>query len=142
MNDIIVQLFEPFFDWNAYQDLLKIVYNNFDYGKIGFILLVLPLIVMAIFYKVWEPMKSQLLMWSLSILAIMIILYSSTSGFLYSNFEFQQYIGNYTGDDGQIDPDYFIFQMSMISVLYSAILAFIYSLILKQFSTNNSHNPF
>ena len=141
MNDLLALFYEPFFDYNSYQDLLNLVFDNADYGKLGFILILIPLVVLAVFYKLWDPIRNQLLMLGLSILLVLIIAYSATSGILYSNGGILQAIGNYTGDDGQIDPDYFVFQMSMISLLYGVIISLAYSFGLKLISTNNSHNP-
>jgi len=142
MNNLLAPMYELFFDYASYQDLLDMIYNNYDYGKIGLVLLLVPLALLAVFYKVWEPMRKQRLMWFLSLLLILIITYLSTTVIINNNGEILEYIGNYTGDDGQMDPDYFIFQMSMISVLYSLVLSIIYSLGLKTISVNNSHNPF
>ncbi|MCF6297998.1 MAG: hypothetical protein L3J08_08455 [Flavobacteriaceae bacterium] len=141
MNDILVILYEIFFDWNTYQDLIKYVFNNFDFGKIGWVLLLVPLIILFVFYKFWEPMRRQRLMWVITVIVISIIAYATTSGILYNNNSILQHIGNYTGDGGP-DADYFIFQMSMISALYAFILSFLESMIIKNISTNNSHNPF
>ena len=142
MNDLLALLYEPFFDYNTYQDLLNLVFDNADYGKLGFILILIPLVVLGIFYKLWDPIRNQLLMLGLSVLLLLVIVYSSTTGILYNNGGILQEIGNYTGDDGQMDPDYFVFQMSMISMLYSVIISTVFSFGLKLISTNNSHNPF
>jgi ABC-type arginine transport system permease subunit len=81
-------------------------------------------------------------MLGLSVLLVLVIVYSATTGILYNNGGILQEIGNYTGDDGQIDPDFFVFQMSMISLLYGAIISTVYSFGLKLISINNSRNPF
>ena len=141
MNDLLALFYEPFFDYDSYQDLLNSVFDNADYGKIGLVLTLVPLVVLAIFYKLWDPIRNQLLMLGVSIVLVLIIAYSSTSGILYSNGGILQSIGDYAGDDGQIDPNYFVFQMSMISLLYGVIISLAYSFGLKLISTNNSHNP-
>jgi hypothetical protein len=143
MNEIIALLYEPFFNWDTYQELLSAVFNNLDYGKIGWLILIIPIIILIIFYKFWDPISSSKLKWWLMILSISILGYISASTILYSNPEMIQYLGNYTGENGQLDAVYFIFQMSMITAVYSLIITLMLSIVPFRFiSTNNSKNPF
>ena len=142
MNNLLAPFYDSFFDWNTYQDLLMPVFNNSDYGKFGFVLILIPLIILTFFYRLWEPMRNQRLMWFISVIIISVIAYTATTGILYNNVEISNLIGNYSGDDGQANPDYFILQMSLISVLYSTLISLFFSFFLRKISTNNSHNPF
>jgi formate hydrogenlyase subunit 3/multisubunit Na+/H+ antiporter MnhD subunit len=140
MNDLFAPFYDNdlFFDWNIYQTLLECVFDNLDYGKLGFLLILTPLILLVLFYKAWEPMRKQRLMYLVVILIILIINYSATTGILNIN----ECILNIRGGNPPVNIDYFIFQMSMISVIYSVISSLIFSFIIKRFSTHNSHNPF
>lgn len=139
----IAPLYEFFFNWDTYQQLLNAVYDNLDYGKFGWLLIIIPILILTIFYKFWDPVSSSKLKWGLTILCISIISYIGASTILYNNPEIIQYLGNYTGEDGQPDADYFIVQMSMITFGYSLIIAFILSIVpFRLISTNNSKNPF
>jgi len=143
MNDIIALLYDRLFDWDTYQELSGMVFNNLDYGKLGWVLIVVPIIVLTVFYKLWDPVSNSKLKWYLTTLFIMIISYTGASIILYKNFEIIQYIGNFTGEDGQVNADYFIFQMGMISVVYTLIIAIVLSIIpFRLISTNNRYNPF
>ena len=142
MNNLLAPIYELFFDWHAYQELLSAVFNNFDYGKIGFLLLILPPIVFVIFYKIWDPMQSQILKWIISVVVILFISYLATSTMLYGNIEIAQYIGDYIEGDGQPDGHYFIFQMSIYTVLISLLPTGLSSFLFRFISINNSHNPF
>ena len=142
MNEFLAPFYESFFNYNVYQELLDMVFNNLDYGKFGWLLIIVPLIDMLVFYKLWEPIPRQRLKWFLTLLFTAVILYSATSAILYNNPDIMEYAGNYTGESDQVNPGYFIFQMSMITVLYSFIMSFIYSVIVKRFSTDNTNNPF
>jgi hypothetical protein len=143
MNEIIVKLYEEFFYWNTYQGLLNMVFNNHDYGKIGWLILIIPIIILIIFYKFWDPVSSSKLKWWLTILSISILGYISASTVLYNNTKIIQYLGNYTGGNGQPDADYFIIQMSLMTLVYSLIIAFILSIIpFRLISSNNRNNPF
>jgi hypothetical protein len=143
MNEIIASLYEPFFNWGTYQELLNAVFNNLDYGKIGWLILIIPIIILIVFYKFWDPVSSSKLKWWLTILIISIFSYISASSILYSNPEMIQYLGNYTGENGQPDANYFIIQMSGITLVYTVIIAFVLSIVpFRLISTNNSKNPF
>ena len=86
-------------------------------------------------------MRNQRLMWFITVIVIALIAYAGTSWILYQNNNILEYIGSYTGEEGP-DGDYFIVQISLISALYAFIISFLYSLVVKKISTNNSHNPF
>jgi len=141
MNNLLAPIYEFFFSWDTHEDLLTFVYENLDYNKMAWVLLLIPPFLLIIFYKFWEPMRNQRLMWFITVLIIMVIAYAATTGILYYNDKILEYIGNFTGEEGP-DADFFIFQMSLISVLIAFILAFLESMLIKKISTNNSHNPF
>ncbi|MGK0235934.1 MAG: hypothetical protein ACI9EK_002477 [Psychroserpens sp.] len=137
--NIIAPGYEYFFVWETYQDLLNYVFLNFDYSKIGWSILVINLIALAIFYKFWDPVSASKLKWWLSILGIGILSYISTSTILYNNIEIIEHIETGLLPDG----DYFTIQMSMISFGYSVIIAFFLSIVpFRLISTNNRNNPF
>lgn len=143
MNEIIATLYDRLFDWDTYQELSGMVFNNQDYGKLGWILILVPILTLTFFYKFWDPVSNSKLKWFLSLLFVMIISYVASSIILYNNFEIIQFIGNYTGEDGQPSADYFIFQMSVISLVYTLTISFVLSIIpFRLLSTNNRYNPF
>lgn len=143
MNEIVAIFYDRLFDWDTYQELSGMVFNNQDYGKLGWMLILAPILVLTIFYKFWDPVSSSKLKWFLSLLFVMIISYAGTSIILYNNFEVIQYIGNYTGESGEPSADYFIFQMSVITLVYALVLSIILSIIpFRLISTNNRYNPF
>lgn len=143
MNDIVAILYDRLFDWDTYQVLLNMVFENQDYSKIGWILIIVPILVLVIFYKFWDPVSGSKLKWFLSLLFIMIISYVGSSIILYNNFQVIEYIGNYTGENGDPSADYFIFQISAITLGYGLIISFALSIFpLRLISTNNRYNPF
>jgi hypothetical protein len=137
--NVIAPGYEYFFVWETYQDLLNIVFLNFDYSKIGWSILVINLIALAIFYKFWDPVSASKLKWWLSILGIGILSYISSSTILYNNIEIIEHINIGQSPDGV----YFIIKMSLITLVYSLIIAFILSIIpFRLISSNNRNNPF
>ncbi|MCL7755017.1 hypothetical protein [Polaribacter sp. Z022] len=142
MNEI-APLFEFFLNWDTYEELLNAVYNNVDYSKICLLLIFTPLLLLTTFYKFWDPVSSSKLKWWVTIFIVSIFSYIGASLILYNNPEIIQYLGNYTGENGQPDAHYFIFQMSMITLGCSLIVAIILSIIpFRLLSTNNRNNPF
>jgi hypothetical protein len=140
INDLLAGFYEDFFNWNNYGILLTSLYDNNDYGKFGWLLLIVPLIMMLLFYKVWEPMRKQRLMWLITIITIAIVNYAVTTGIIYANVDVLNEIDIFDGS--QVDPEFFVFEISMINALYTLLISLFYSIILKRFSTQNSHNPF
>ena len=67
MNDLLAPIYEFFFSWETHQDLLTFVYDNLDYSKMAWVLLLASPILLGIFYKFWEPMSNQILMWFITI---------------------------------------------------------------------------
>lgn len=150
MKNILQPLYELFYDienGTPYLNLLNAVYGentNGEYDKIGWILLILvPILLLLTFYKLWEPMRKQRLMWVFTISVISLIAYLITYHvFLFKNQDILIAIRNYNGDPGQVDPIPFVRHISLITTLFAFLLSILYSMIIKRFSINNSHNPF
>lgn len=143
MNNFIAVLYDSLFNYDIYQTLLDMVFDNLDYGKLGWMLILVSAISLTMFYKIWDPVKGAKLKWYLSLILIIVLCYAITSGILYNNPELLEYIGNYTGENGEVDADYFILQMSIISMVYALIISVVSSMaFFRLLSTNNRHNPF
>ena len=138
MNDLFAPMYEFWFEFGVYEILLDCLYNNNDYGKFGWLLLIVPLLLLALFYKAWEPMRRQRLMWSITIILISLIGYMTTTGIVYIN---SCILDELNGQDSKL-AETFIDQISLLSALYFLLASLLYTLIVKRFSTHNSHNPF
>ena len=115
LNNLLAPLYEWFFNWNNYQTLLTCLWDNYDYGKFAWLLLLTPPLFLVLFYKIWEPMNKQRLMWLVTIIIIAIINYTATTGILYNNECILDELGS--GGEG---VEFFIFQISMICLLYTS----------------------
>lgn len=138
MNNLFAPFYEWWFDWDVYQVLLTCLFDNNDYGKFGWLLLIVPLLLLALFYRAWDPMRRQRLMWLITTIIISLIGYMATTGIVYNNVCI---LDELNGLDAKL-AETFIVQISLISALYFLIVSLIYTLIVKRFSINNSHNPF
>ncbi|MCH4552212.1 hypothetical protein [Aestuariibaculum lutulentum] len=142
MNDFIASLYDPWYNYESYKELLDSVYNAFDFQKLGISIIAVSLLLLIIFYKFWDPVKKPRLKWGITLLIVSVIMFCITYGILFSNVELLQIIGNYTGDFGEPNPEFFIFQMALYTSLYGIILSFVLSFLIKHLSVGNKHNPF
>ena len=138
MNNLFAPFYEWWFDWDEYQVLLTCLFNNNDYGKFGWLLLIVPLLLLALFYRAWDPMRRQRLMWLITTIIISLIGYMATTGIVFNNVCI---LDELNGIDSKL-AETFIVQISLISALYFLLVSLIYTFIVKRFSINNSHNPF
>ena len=137
-NDLFAPVYEWWFEFGVYEILLDCLYDNNDYGKFGWLLLIVPLLLLALFYRAWDPMRRQRLMWLITTIIISLIGYMTTTGIVFNNVCI---LDELNGLDAKL-AETFIVQISLISALYFLIISLIYTLIVKRFSINNSHNPF
>lgn len=138
MNDLFAPMYEWWFEFEVYEILLDCLYDNNDYGKFGWLLLIVPLLLLALFYRAWDPMRRQRLMWLITTIIISLIGYMATTGIVFNNVCI---LDELNGLDSKL-AETFIVQISLISALYFLLVSMIYTFIVKRFSINNSHNPF
>ncbi|PNW28033.1 hypothetical protein [Formosa algae] len=142
MNDFIAGLYDPWFNYELYKPLLDGVYNGYDFQKIGISLIVISIIGLFLFYKPWDPIQKPRFKWFTTLVIIGIITAITIYSIIINNGEILQLLGNYSGDIGEANPQYFIFQMSIITILYSLVVSFILSIPVKFISVSNKNNPF
>ena len=142
MNDFIASLYDSWFNYELYKDLQDSVYNAFDFQKLGISLIITSLLFLFVFYKFWDPVKKPRLKWIITLLLVGVFMFAICYALLFNNSELLQYMGNYSGDVGEPDPQYFILQMAVISFLYGVVLSWLLSILVKYISVGNKHNPF
>lgn len=141
LNNTFAPLFEPFFDYDTNNQLLDCVFDNSDYAKIGTTMLLVSIVFLTFFYKIWDPIKNPKLKLGGTILIIGLVSFTSTYFILGMNNCIKIAIGDSTGIG--VDPFNFMLQLSLISVLYGIIISCILSIFpFRHISTNNSKNPF
>ena len=138
MNDLFAPFYEFWLNYEVYEVLYTCLYDNNDYGKFGWLLLMVPLLLLALFYRAWDPMRRQRIMWLITIIIISLIGYMTTTGIIWYNVCI---LDELNGIDSKL-AETFIVQISLISALYFLLVSLIYTFIVKRFSINNSHNPF
>ena len=141
MNDFIASLYDPWFDYVTYNKLINSVFDIKDFQKLGFGFLIVSILGLIVFYKLWDPVKKPRLKWFATLLSIGLIMSIITYSLLSNNVGILTLFGNYSGPP-EPDPQYFIFQMAAISFLYGVILSAILSISVKFISVANKYNPF
>lgn len=141
-NNLFALLYEPFFDYSTNNDLLDCVFNNKDYAKIGGVLILTSVLLLSVFYKIWDPIKKPKLKWILTILIIGLISSILTHTILIElNGCLRMKTVAFSGTG--VDPFNFALIMSTITFVYALIISFILSIIpFRLISTNNRYNPF
>jgi len=140
-NNLFAPLYEAFFDYSTNNDLLDCVFNNYDYAKIGGVLILTPILLLFIFYKIWDPIKNPKLKWILTILIIGLFSSIITHTIL---IELNNCLRmKIVSSDGGANPFNFSLSMSIISFFYGLIIALVLSIVpFRLISTNNRYNPF
>jgi hypothetical protein len=144
IKNILHPILEFVFSSNSQVTLLNCIIDAPYYNILTWILLITPIVLLVIFYKVWEPLTKQLLKWFLTGMIICIILFIATRYFLIEeNPCMIVLLDEYDiSIPGLLNPNTFVYYVSVLISGISLILTFLYSLVIKRISKQNSHNPF
>lgn len=132
MNEFFAALFElgKFLYFDEFSDDL---FNHNIYITVGLVSLFFPLIMMGVYYYVWDPVrKNRWYHWFLFMLLVSFLVGLFT--FLYTksvfNFEgLEYYFHNFL-------------TFALVIFIYNMLFFFLFSSIFKWWSTNNRRNPF
>lgn len=130
------KLYAPLFEFgDFYTDPFSNVLYEGGYTYLGLSFILIPLIIMAIFYYVWNPIFGRWYHWLLMIgLAFLLTLgaaYGIVSGELVE----------YYGDPDYSTVDYYTWNIIFLTAGYSILTAIIWSFIIRFRSSNNRTNP-
>lgn len=141
LNNIFVHLYEKLFNYDTYNNLLNCVFNNKDYGKMGFVIIIISIILLTVFYKFWDPINNPKLKLALTCLVIGLFSFLGTHSIFEMNNCLKDIIINYSGVGP--DPYDFMFQIDLLSALYGVVISFVLAILpFRLISTNNRYNPF
>ncbi|WP_017733021.1 hypothetical protein [Nafulsella turpanensis] len=132
------EIFAPFFEWGS---LFVEPYSNdlFDgtgYTYLGLIMLLSSLMVMLVFYYLWNPIFGRWYHWGLMLAVSAVVAFGASYGVL--NEELIKYLYN----QDYPDVEFFIFTISGMAAFYTLVSSFILSFIVRIGSSNNKANPF
>lgn len=149
MKDILAPIYEKLF--GLYDQNFSLVfdhlYNNGGYLKFGFSFILIPLILLGVFYYVWKYPYGKILHWLLWLVVIIIIVFGMTYSIANTEiFASGNQALNAAIDDASTGYKNYASSLPLQYALYNSLLTLvigiIYSLILKQFSKIQIHLPF
>ncbi len=147
------ELFGAFYEtlwgiWNQnYQTLFSTLFDFGGYLKLGLLFILVPLLLWLLFYYAWRYPYGRIWHWGLWLVIICGVVFAASWGLAYSEI-FSS--GNPALSEALNDPasGYAPYAAGLpvtyglVNTLSSALLGFIYCLILKQFSKIQMHLPF
>lgn len=146
MKDFFASIYEQILYDGRFQLIYDAMYNDQGYILLGVIFLLVPLLIMAIFYfERWLPyMKSW--HWILALVIIVAIVFGSTVGIFNVTIlgtGDQQLSSNLANtDSGYYEHATILrYYYGALNSIYALIVSFIYSLVFKRFSKLHSHLP-
>jgi len=148
MIDFLARLFESvyyfIFDTQGYGEALcDVVYSNNDYLWLGGLIILIPLVILAVFYVQTKlPLKFQKLQWLVVILVVLLISFFASRELLYGNSGLRAAIQQYDTEINLIDPFDFIRNLAFVSTGYALVTSLIFSFFLRFISPGNRNNPF
>lgn len=149
MNDFFATIYENYLNiYNSDFDVIfQTLFDSSSYLSFGLIFIIVPLVFFFFFYFIWKYPYGKLLHWFIALLITFLVVALSTVGvanneiFSSNNPELINLINNHeTGYDQYAKA--LPLKYALWNSIFGAILGFIYSLILKQFSKIQIHLPF
>lgn len=137
MNDLFANVYEFLCDFGDFSDLM---YYNDLYIPIGICMFLIPIVLLTVYYYVLNSVKfNKWWHWLLLVVIICAINFGIAFGISYRN------ISDIYMDQNTL-PSYplgtYSFSFSMINVLWSFVVSFVWSMIIKWGSSNCKRTPF
>ena len=132
------EIFAPFFEWGPLfvDPYSEDLFVGGGYTYLGLIMLSSSLIVMLIFYYLWNPIFGRWYHWGMMLLMSAIIAFAASYGVL------NEELIRYLNDPDYSDVDFFIITISGMVAFYALVFSFILSFVIRIGSSNNKANPF
>lgn len=142
-------LYETIFNlYNAdFYLIFQILLDEGGYNTLGLLLISLPLILLILFYYLWNNPYSKLFYWIIWIIFIAIVVFGSSfaafNSAIYnsSNQELLNALNDPQAGYAQYAST-LVYKFAAYNSISSLLLSFIYSIFLKQFSKLHIHLPF
>lgn len=133
--------YEPWFDFSTNNVLLACVESNNDYVKIMGSVFIISILILLLFYKIYDPVSKSKLKWLITFFIIPFLCYNACDQILWANSCILIEMGNFNGNG--VDPNSFVRQINFITMFYSITISIILSLLVfRKISSNNKNNPF
>lgn len=133
MNDFFATLY----DWFVFHNTFSIaLFDENSYFHLGLIILLVSIVVMAVFYYIWNPTYGRWYHWLFMVAISAIIAAIAAYSYLTNT------LIEYTDNSEFPDTESFILNMSLVTALYTFLFALLSSFIIRIGSSKNKANPF
>lgn len=130
-----------------YDYIFQIIFENGTYNLLGVVLLLVPLMLLSLFYFFWKYPYGKFWHWIIYVAIIALIAGAISWQVMYSGIfntdsdDLNNLLNNNT--EGYADFAYSLLpKYALINGVLSTVVSFVYSLVLKQFSKIQIHLPF
>lgn len=130
-----------------YYVIFQTLYDTGIYNLIGLMFIVIPLLMLLLFYFIWNYPYGKLWHWGLYLLIISVVVGFTTysivdDGIFNSNSQTLQNLMN-NNIDGYRDFAYsLLLKYAILNASLAIVVSFLYSLLLKRYSKIQMHLPF
>lgn len=132
LNNLIATMIETWFGF--FHDVFSnAIYDKDVYGISFWLVLLIPIIILFVFYKLIDIVGGNMWHFILFVLIALVIEYLSNVGLLFG------VLSKYTQDEGFVA---FVNEYSLYATIISLISTIIGTIGLRYLSTNNRYNPF
>lgn len=131
------EMFAPLFEFG---DLYTAPYSQLLFSGVGYTLLglsfiLIPLVVMFLFYYAWNPVFGRWYHWLTMVAVAFLITLGTAYGVISAE------LVRFYGDTEFSDVESFTWIISFLTGGYAIVLAVFWSFVIRFKSTNNSNNP-
>lgn len=133
MNDLVAMIVEPFLSLQPYTNVM---FDSKEYAVSFWIMLLIPMLVLLVFYRFWDKVNSKRYHWILFCTISIILVFMTSVGRLY-NSGLMEFIDN-PNYDGCVT---YMYQYSGLITLYSLVLLLAFTFVFRFISPNNRYNP-
>ena len=135
MKDLIAPVIENVF--NLYQpEYSGTLYNGIGYTLISWIVWLTPLVLLFIFYYLWDPILGKVWQWLIIVGVSFLVI-----GFAVNAAVSEELAIYLVDQETYPDAGSFVFKISAYSAIVGLVVAMIWTAIIKWRSTNNKLNP-
>jgi len=140
LKDVFAPIYENHFFGiydTAYKPIFSKLYENGGYEKMGYIFILIPLILLGLFYFVWRYPYGKIWHWAVWMGIISVFVFISTIG--YANKFLADFLLN---EESRDFTSHIISQYGFINLFLAFITGFLISILFKPFSKIQMHLPY
>ena len=140
MYNLLAPLYDFFLDHQSNFTYDNIMYDEGGYTIILGLLLILPIILYFIFYRILDLVVAEKWHFFLALFIVVLIVIGSTFGALFQFTSLLDYQG--ATPEYHTDVEFWVMKASLFTGVFSLVFQAVYVVLLRYISINNRYNPF